>query len=113
MTPVGTDGPEPAPGSAIEVGECRPAPAGIATPQPPAADEASGPRQDPVESMGLAVAVWVCTLPFVFLLMVPWRGVRAAVVTALIILGGVIAVCWSVCGWERTHPGGGRGGEPR
>ncbi len=53
--------------------------------------------------MALAVAVWVCTLPFVFLLMMPWRGVLAAVTAAFVLLGGVTAVCWAVCNWRLAN----------
>lgn len=45
----------------------------------------------------IAVAVWACTLPFVFLLIVPWLGLRAAVTTALALLVGISLVCWVLC----------------
>ncbi|MBI2217704.1 MAG: hypothetical protein HYU51_10435 [Candidatus Rokubacteria bacterium] len=61
-------------------------------------------RQDGLPSMALAVAVWVCTLPFVFVLMVPWLGTRAAITTALALLAGLVVVCWGVCAWDRVHP---------
>ena len=53
-------------------------------------------------SMMLALAVWLCTLPFIFLLVVPWLGTRAAVTTALLLLAGISFVCWSVCAWSRS-----------
>jgi len=55
--------------------------------------------------MTLALAVWVCTLPFVFLLVTPLLGVRAAVTTSLVILVGLLVVCWGICAWG--HPPGG------
>jgi hypothetical protein len=55
-------------------------------------------------SMGLALMVWACTLPFVFVLMVPWLGTRAAITTSLALLAGLVFVCWAVCAWDRGHP---------
>ncbi len=49
--------------------------------------------------MAMALAVWLCTLPFVFLLVVPWLGLRAAVTTAGALLAGIVAVCWVTCSW--------------
>ncbi len=53
--------------------------------------------------MTLAVAVWLCTLPFVFLLLVPWRGARAAVTGAVLLLVGITAVCWTLCAAGRAR----------
>lgn len=47
--------------------------------------------------MGLTLCVWVCTLPIVALLIAPWLGVRAAVVTALGLLAVLTVVCWALC----------------
>ena len=63
-------------------------------------ERAARPRDR--SSMMLALAVWLCTLPFVFLLMVPWLGVRAALTTALLLLVGISFVCWGVCAWSRS-----------
>ena len=59
-------------------------------------------RADGHSSMTLALAVWACTLPFVFLLIVPRLGVQAAVITALALLVAIALVCWTVCAWSRT-----------
>lgn len=47
-------------------------------------------------SLTLALAVWACTLPFVFLLVAPLLGARAAVTTALALLVGISVVCLAV-----------------
>ena len=47
--------------------------------------------------LGLALCVWACTLPFVFLLTVPWFGLRVAVITAVVLLAVIGVVCWAVC----------------
>ena len=51
--------------------------------------------------MPLALAVWICTLPFVFLLVGPWLGIRAAITTALVLLIVMLAVCWVLCNTGR------------
>ena len=55
--------------------------------------------------MGLTLCVWLCTLPFVFLLIVPWLGVRAAVVMALALLAVIAAACWVLCSGSRVRRG--------
>jgi len=60
-------------------------------------------RADGRSSMTLALAVWACTLPFVFLLIVPRLGVQAAVITALALLAAIAIVCWALCAWGRMR----------
>lgn len=55
--------------------------------------------------MALAFAVWLCTLPFVFVLMVPWRGTQAAIVTALVLLAAIAVACFGICAWTRLAAG--------
>ncbi len=54
--------------------------------------------------MALALCVWLCTLPFVFLLVVPWLGARVAVVTALVLLGVIAVACRALCLGSRVGP---------
>ncbi|MBI1736550.1 MAG: hypothetical protein HYR51_15375 [Candidatus Rokubacteria bacterium] len=60
-------------------------------------------------SMTLAIAVWLCTLPFVFLLIVPSRGTGAAVTTALVLLAAIALACFAICRWTRAGGGGDAG----
>lgn len=53
----------------------------------------------------LTICVWLCTLPFVFLLIVPWLGVRAAVVTALALLPVIAVACWALSSGSRMRCG--------
>lgn len=63
-----------------------------------ATSRAGTPRAGGVgSSMTLALAVWACTLPFVFLLVVPLLGARAALTTALALLVGIGLVCLALC----------------
>ncbi len=47
--------------------------------------------------MALSLCVGLCPLPFVFLLVTPWLGVRAALGTALGVLGLITILCWALC----------------
>lgn len=55
--------------------------------------------------MGLTLCVWVCTLPFMFLLVVPWLGARAAVGMALALLAVLAVACWALCSASRAPRG--------
>ena len=54
--------------------------------------------------MGVAVAVWACSLPFVFLISVPRLGVSTVIAVALVLLVGISLVC-EVLGVSRRPPG--------
>ena len=47
--------------------------------------------------MALALCVWLCTLPIVFLLLAPWLGVRVGVITALVLLVAISVACRALC----------------
>ena len=53
-----------------------------------------------VDMMVLALIVWVCTLPLVALLIVPWLGINTALLVALALLLVVLILCWGICGWQ-------------
>lgn len=52
------------------------------------------------DEMAVALVVWLCTLPFLGLLMVPRFGLATAGVAALLILIALMIVCWGMCGRE-------------
>jgi hypothetical protein len=47
--------------------------------------------------MPLALIIWLCALPLVFLLLGPWLGLRVAITTALVLLAVIMAACWALC----------------
>jgi hypothetical protein len=68
----------------------------------------SGPRQASRRRpdwvpMGLTLTVWVCTLPLVLLLILPWLGVRVAIVAALVLLVVMAIVCRILCAAGRVE----------
>lgn len=66
-------------------------------------------RVDHEPWMLTSLLLWLCTLPLVGLLVLPWFGTRAAVLTAAALLVASVAACYGVCTWQTA--GLGRGGE--
>lgn len=52
------------------------------------------------DSMILALAIWLCSLPLVLLIVVPLLGLTAAGIAALVLLLAALALCWGVCSWK-------------
>jgi hypothetical protein len=50
--------------------------------------------------MALALVLWLCSLPLVALLVVPWFGFKVGAVVAVVLFFVAMAVCWGVCGWK-------------
>ncbi len=51
--------------------------------------------------MLIAACVSLCALPFVFLLITPWLGFRAALGTALALVVSIAVLCWLFCAAAR------------
>ncbi len=52
------------------------------------------------DTLLLALVAWVCSVPFLLLLTVPFLGWKAGGVFALAWLGLVLAACFAVCAWR-------------
>ncbi len=52
------------------------------------------------DDMAVALALWLCSLPLVGLLVVPFFGLIAGLVAAVALLIGAMIVCWGICGWK-------------
>jgi hypothetical protein len=57
----------------------------------------TGERSD---TLLLALLAWVCSVPFLLLLAVPFLGWKAGGMLALAWLGLVVAACFAVCAWR-------------
>lgn len=78
----------------------------------PAARRGPVPRRGhDLTPMALSLCVGLCTLPFVFLMVTPWLGARAALSTGLVVLGAITVLCWALCAAGRPPhlPAGFRG----
>ena len=52
------------------------------------------------DEMVLAFVVWLCSLPLVGLVVIPFFGPQVAGVAAVMLLFVVMAVCWGMCTWK-------------
>ncbi|MGH2359165.1 MAG: hypothetical protein ACRDGM_01305 [bacterium] len=44
--------------------------------------------------------LWLCSLPLIGLLVLPWFGARVALIVAGVLLGVMVAACYVICGWQ-------------
>jgi hypothetical protein len=47
--------------------------------------------------MGMTLMLWLCTLPFVLLIVLPLWGSRAALVSTLVLLVVMLGICRAIC----------------
>ena len=52
------------------------------------------------DDMALAIIIWMCTLPLVGLLVVPFFGLKAGLVAAAALFIAAMIICWGICGWK-------------
>ena len=52
------------------------------------------------EDMALTLILWLCSLPLVALLVIPFFGLKVAAVVALILFLVMMVICWGICGWK-------------
>ncbi len=51
-----------------------------------------------------SLLLWLCTLPLVGLLILPWFGARAALMLAGILLVASVTACYGICTWHAVEP---------
>jgi uncharacterized membrane protein (DUF4010 family) len=52
------------------------------------------------EDMALALVLWLCSLPLVGLVVIPFFGLKVAAFVAVVLFFVAMAVCWGICGWK-------------
>ncbi len=52
------------------------------------------------DDMAVALTLWMCSLPLVGILIVPFFGWKAGLAAAAALLIGAMVVCWGICGWK-------------
>ena len=52
------------------------------------------------DDMALAVTIWMCTLPLVGLLVIPFFGLKVGLVAAAALFIAAMLVCWGICSWK-------------
>ena len=48
--------------------------------------------------------LWLCSLPLVGLIVLPWLGPRVAVIVAVALLVFAVTSCYGICVWRETMP---------
>ncbi len=68
-------------------------------------------QRDCTSWMLTGLLLWLCALPLVGLLVLPWFGARAAVIVAAGLLLASATACYTICTWQVAGPrkGGGDG----
>ena len=60
----------------------------------------NAPKKIPLpgfDTMAVVLVVWLCSLPLIFLVIVPILGSRAAATVAVAVLLLTLIVCWGIC----------------
>jgi hypothetical protein len=57
------------------------------------------------DEMALAFFLWLCSLPLVALVVVPFFGIRTASEAAVALFFVAMALCWGACGWKAFKGG--------
>ncbi|GER78837.1 MAG: hypothetical protein HZC39_13190 [Chloroflexi bacterium] len=52
------------------------------------------------DDMALAFLIWLCTLPLIGLLVIPFFGLKVGLIVAVVLFIAVMVVCWGVCTWK-------------
>ena len=52
------------------------------------------------DEMALAIVIWMCTLPLVGLLILPFFFFFFSLLAAAGLLIGILIICWGICGWK-------------
>jgi hypothetical protein len=56
-----------------------------------------------LDDMALALVLWLCTLPLVGLLVIPFFGLKVGLVVAAVSFLITLTICWGVCGWKLSR----------
>lgn len=57
-------------------------------------------QTDHTSWMLTSLLIWLCTLPIVGLLILPWLGIRVAIVIAAGLLVASVTACYGICSWQ-------------
>lgn len=53
-----------------------------------------------LDDMALAITIWLCTLPLVGLLVIPFFGLQVGLIVAAVLFIVAMAMCWGICSWK-------------
>ena len=53
-----------------------------------------------LDDMALAIVIWLCTLPLVGLLVIPFFGLEVGLIVAIALFIAAMVICWGICSWK-------------
>lgn len=53
-----------------------------------------------LDDMPLAITIWLCSLPLVGLLVIPFFGLKIGLGVAIALFIAAMAMCWGICSWK-------------
>lgn len=53
-----------------------------------------------MDDMALAIMIWLCTLPLVGLLVIPFFGLKVGLIVAVALFVAAMVICWGICSWK-------------
>ena len=53
-----------------------------------------------LDDMAVALLIWLCTLPLIGILIIPFFGWQAGLAAAAVLFILAMAVCWGICSWN-------------
>lgn len=53
-----------------------------------------------LDDMAVAITIWLCTLPLVDLLVIPFFGLKVGLIAAAVLFIAAMVVCWGICSWK-------------
>ena len=53
-----------------------------------------------LDDMALAIIIWLCTLPLVGLLVIPFFGLKVGLIVAVALFIAAMVICWGICSWK-------------
>ena len=53
-----------------------------------------------MDDMALTIVIWLCTLPLVGLLVVPFFGLKVGLIAAVALFILAMVICWGICSWK-------------
>ncbi|MDI6772141.1 MAG: hypothetical protein QME77_06080 [bacterium] len=61
-------------------------------------------QTDHTSWMATSLLLWLCALPLVGLLVLPWFGARVAMIVAAGLLLASVTACYAICAWQVAEP---------
>lgn len=52
------------------------------------------------DDMALAIIIWMCSLPLVGLLIIPFFGLKVGLFVAAALFMAALVICWGICSWK-------------